>query len=118
MGHKHVCEDPELFGGREPLMSALKSGVGLQAVLFLLTACMLDGGQLFGQFLVAMIGYWIGVAFIVIRRETKTTRFDLFYVRYGSVILLVLAPAIAKLVYSIIGETPQSGLERLLHDRF
>ena len=113
-GQKHVGEIHELLGGREPLMSALKSGVGLQAILFVLTVCMLDGGQLFKQFLVAMIGYWLGVAFIVVRRKMTPTKTDLLFIRYGSVVLLVLAPAVAKLVYRIIGENTLNGLERWL----
>ena len=110
--HKHVGEDHELFGGRESLKSALKSGVILQAVLFVVTACMLDGGQLSSQFLVAMIGYWLGVAFIVARREMQPSKLDLLFIRYGSLVLLVLAPFVAKIVYRMIGESPLTGLER------
>ena len=111
---KHVGEVRELYGGRESLKSALKTGVVLQAVLFVVTACMLDGGQLFSQFLVAMIGYWLGVAFIVARRGMTPSKLDLLFIRYGSLVLLVLAPLVAKIVYRMIGESPLNGLERWL----
>jgi hypothetical protein len=112
-GQQHLGEPHALCGGRDQFMSALKSGVVLQAFLLVLTACILDGGQICSQFLVALIGYWLGVACILIRRGRTPTRTDLFIMRYGSIVLLALAPIAAELVYLVIGESTFSGLQRV-----
>ena len=112
MTHKEHPDVQELFGGREPLILALKSGVILQVFLFVLTALILDGGQIMRQFLVAMIGYWLGVALIALRRERAPTATDLLFIRYGSLVLLLLAPFVATLVYWFIGESTLNGLQR------
>jgi hypothetical protein len=114
IGQQHLGEPQILCGERDQLLSALKSGVVLQALLLVLTACILDGGEILRQFLVALIGYWLGVACILIRRERTPTRTDLFFTRYGSLVLLALAPMVAKLVYLLIGESTFSGLHRLV----
>ncbi len=99
MNSQDTVDVPESFA------SALKFGVGLQLSLLVLTALVLDGGQLGRQFMVALIGYWLGLGFITIRRKTAPSTADLFLIRYGSLALLPLAPVIAKLVYLIIGES-------------
>jgi hypothetical protein len=111
MGEKHPGDACEV-GGRESLTSSLKTGVIIQVFLFILTALMLDGGQLFRQFLLAMVGYWIGVAFIFVRRESTPKKTDHFFLRYGSLVLLLLAPMVANVIYAIVGESTLNGLER------
>jgi len=93
-------------------VSALLFGVAVQIFLFLLTSLVLDGGVLHRQYVVAMVGYWIAVAVIAVRRRAAPTRGDVAFLRYGNIGLLVAAPLIATLVYWFIGESHLSGLER------
>jgi hypothetical protein len=60
----------------------------------------------------SMIGYWIAVLAIRIRRGAAPTAGDLLFLRYGVAMLFILSFAVARLVYSIIGESPISGWER------
>ena len=110
---KQAGEQQKIAGDGKPLTSALKFGIALQLCLLVLTALVLDGGQLFRLCSVAATGYWLGVAMIVVRRKTTPTRLDLYFIRYGNLVLLVLVPLIADVVYGIIGESPFRGLERL-----
>jgi hypothetical protein len=94
----------------DPFFSAIKVGAVLQFALFVLTALTLDGGN--KLCITAMIGYWIAVALIMIRRRSKPTQGDLLFLRYGVAGLFIITLAVAKLVYSIIGESTLSGWER------
>ena len=92
--------------------AALKFGVKVQLSLLGLTILVLDGGVLTNQYATAMIGYWIAVAVLMVRRRDAPTRGDVVFLRYGNFALLVAAPLIAKVVYRVIGESPLRGLER------
>jgi hypothetical protein len=92
--------------------SALMFGVFVQFVCFLLTALVLDGGQTHREYIFGMTSYWLGVAAISIRRRTAPTTTDMLFLRYWNFALLILAPAIASLVYRVIGESSSSGLQR------
>jgi hypothetical protein len=96
---------------------ALKFGVIVQIAIFVLTALVLDGGELNRLCTIAIIGYWIGVGIILLRRDASITKIDILFIRYGVVVLLIMMPLIAKLVYGIIGESIYSGLERLTSPR-
>ncbi len=92
--------------------SAVKLGVVVQVVLFVLTALILDGGRSNKMCIVAMIGYWIVVAVMMIRRRTVPTRTDLLFLRYGMLALLAIVPLLAAAVYRVIGESHLNGIER------
>jgi hypothetical protein len=97
---------PRTESTRDPFFSAIKVGAIVQLVLLVLTALVLDGGQLNRLCVVAIIGYWVGVAVVMIRRRTSPTRVDLLFLRYGPLGLMILIPAIACAVRWIIGKSP------------
>ena len=66
----------------------------------------------FGQ--VAVVGHWLGVLIVALRRVRSLTFWDVIFIRYGGIVLFLLLGLIAPVVWSIIGESPLSGLERFL----
>jgi hypothetical protein len=65
--------------------------LALQTPIVLLFSIMLDGGYLRMFALGALAGYWLGCFLIVIRRHASATRMDLVFVRWGFLMLLVVA---------------------------
>lgn len=96
----------------DPLVQAIAVGAVTQFLLWLLTALLLDGGQLNRQCVVAMIGYWIIAAVPIVRRRKTPTKVDLLFLRWGMVPMIAVMPLIAIVVYRIIGRSHLSGLER------
>ena len=92
---------------------ALKVAIVGQVVLGILTALMLDGGRTFGFFKVALLGHWIGILMIIGRRPLAPIKWDLFFIRWGVLLLLIVAGLVAPLVWAIIGESSLSGWQRL-----
>jgi hypothetical protein len=79
----------------------------------MLTALMLDGGRTFGFFKVAVLGHWVGILMIIGRRPISPTKWDIFFIRWGVLLLLTAAGLIAPLVWAIIGDSHLSGWQRL-----
>ena len=94
------------------ILPAIKVGLIVQIVIFLLTALMLDGGETNKLCMMAICGYWIGVGSVLVRRGASPTKLDLLFIRYGMFVLFVLTPFIARIVYGIIGESPLNGWQR------
>jgi hypothetical protein len=69
---------------------AVKNAILPQILITLLLSTLLDGGTLAKIGGAAMIGFWIGVAFIMIRRPRSPSTFDLWYIRRGYYILLIV----------------------------
>lgn len=92
---------------------ALKQGLLLQIIFGVLSALILVAGDPFMLFAVALLGHWMGILMIVLRRPTSPTAVDLFFVRYGIVLLMIATVLVAPSVWSIIGESHLNGLERL-----
>jgi hypothetical protein len=92
---------------------ALKRAVLLQLVAGVLTALMLDGGRSLGFFKVAIIGHWIGILLITGRRPHSPTKVDIILIRWGALLLLLVAAGIAPFIWLMIGESHLSGWERL-----
>jgi hypothetical protein len=100
----------------EPYWPAIKDGVIVQTVLGVATALLLDGGRSLQFFTVAFICQWSVALMIVIRRKQTPTKIDLFFLRWGILILLVATGLVAPTVWRIIGESHLSGWERLWSD--
>ena len=94
------------------IVKAIWDGVLLQLLLFIFTGLILDGGQLNRMCVVAMIGYWIVAAMLIVRRRKAPTKTDLLFLRWGILPMMFAVPLIAAVVYSIIGVSHLSGLER------
>jgi len=96
----------------DSLRSAFKTAFYVHATLFVLTALMLDGGRSHQFCLIAMIGYWLAVLLLFMRRRKAPTRSDFLFIRYSVVPLWIAAPYIAEIVYRYIGESTRPGIER------
>jgi len=58
-----------------------------QVVLAVLAGLVLDMGQTVRIMAAAIIGYWIGVVIIVVRRPLSPSKGDLLFVRWGCALL-------------------------------
>jgi hypothetical protein len=88
--------------------------LAVQAFLFILTGLMLDFGRMNKLCAIVIVAQWIGFFVVLGRRPLSPTQSDLWFIRWGSVPLLLAAPWIAIRVYAVIGTSSLSGLERLL----
>jgi hypothetical protein len=72
---------------RRPVIEA----AGLSAVLLILSFMILDLGQVALASMCAMVGFWIGVLLIVLRRPRSPTKADLLIIRLGPLFFVVAA---------------------------
>lgn len=66
-------------------------------------ACCMDLGQSFRACVYASIGYWAGVAVILIRRPRAPTKSDLQFIRWGWMLIVPLGGAAFRWVWSLHG---------------
>ena len=76
-------------------VNALRTAVVLQLVLTFMLLLILDGGMIASAGGCAMVGFWAGVTWVIVRRRMNPRRGDLLYVRWGYVPLLITAVLIA-----------------------
>lgn len=74
---------------------AVWTAVVLQLGLTFLVSLILDGGKLASAGGCALVGFWAGVAMILLRRPRTPRPLDLLLIRWGYVPLLIVAVAIA-----------------------
>ncbi len=60
---------------------------GVQLAFFLLGALALDEGNMFHLFLYASLAFWAGAGLILAWRPERPTRWDLYYLKYGLIVL-------------------------------
>jgi hypothetical protein len=72
---------------------AIKLALLLQLFATLVLLTLLDGGTLAKVGGAAMIGFWTGVAFIMLRRPRNPSPLDLLYVRWGYLAMLIIGIA-------------------------
>ncbi len=65
--------------------------LGIQIILAVFFLSILDGGTLAKTAGAGMVGFWVGVCFVMVRRPRTPTGLDLFYVRWGYFLMLVVA---------------------------
>lgn len=89
-----------------PLAPALVADAKLALVqqlpLLLLTAALLDGGDLAKWTAAAVVGHWLGVAAVARKRPDYRRPTDRWYVRWASVPLIVTAWLIEPAVHRVI----------------
>jgi len=73
------------------LQSTLGWGLLMQVVLLMLTALLLDGGYCGRICGCAMVGYWLMVGWLALRRRNALTKTDAVLIRSGSSIWLAIA---------------------------
>ena len=88
-----------------PLAPAYRKSITVALVLQVLTTLLLltilDGGTLAKAGGAAMIGFWLGVALVMLRRPNMPSPFDLVYVRWGYLVMLIIAIALSPLMGSL-----------------
>jgi len=82
---------------------AMWTGLKVQAVLAVLTALMLDSGQIHREFWVAMLCQWSTVFMILVRRPMAPTKLDLAVVRYGIIPLLLIVAIVGPHFLRFLG---------------
>ena len=95
------------------LRSAFKTYLIVQLILLILTQLLLHSGHFYQFFIIALIGYWLPVLFILARRRQNPTKLDFLFVRYGVIPLWFAALFVAPIVYRFIGEGTERGIHRL-----
>lgn len=75
-------------------------GVAVQLVLFQISSLTLDHGMTNWMFLFSSVGYWTGAVLITIRRHHTPTRWDIYYLKYGLILLSFAAALILPLIWS------------------
>lgn len=73
------------------------SGI-LQLFMLLLSAIMLDGGQLSRFMILSATAYWLAVFIIMVRRNGKATRLDQFLLKWGYPLAIVLTVFVSAIV--------------------
>jgi hypothetical protein len=73
------------------LQSTLGWVLLMQVVLLMLTALLLDGGYCGRICGCAMVGYWLMVGWLALRRRNALTKADAVLIRSGSFIWLAIA---------------------------
>jgi len=79
--------------------SAIKLALLQLAPLLLLTTMLLDGGRLFQLTLMISLAYCAGVMLIAMRRRDKSTRLDLWFMKWSPVPTLLVAMALDAILY-------------------
>lgn len=63
----------------------------LQLLMLLLASLILDGGVILRLCTIAVIGHWITVLYLALRRRNKLTEVDTMLIRWGFLFFLVVA---------------------------
>jgi hypothetical protein len=74
---------------------AVMVAIVLQVVTTLLLLTILDGRTMARAGGAAMVGFWVGVGMVMLRRPRTPGRMDLLYVRWGYLILLIVGVALS-----------------------
>jgi hypothetical protein len=69
-----------------------------QVLLLGLSSLMLDGGRAFRICAIAVLAYWATSLVLAWRRPTAPTRFDLAFLRYGSLMLPIVVGSVVRIV--------------------
>lgn len=62
---------------------ALHETLGAQVIVGCLAALVLDGGVMARVVVVAMLGFWLSAAILMIRRPFEPAKYDLLFVQRG-----------------------------------
>ena len=80
---------------RKPIFEALV----LQGIVAVLSLMILDGGTTARICGIALLGFWGGTAVLILRRPIAPTTFDLAFVRFGYLPVVLLAILLVHFVW-------------------
>jgi hypothetical protein len=92
---------------------AVKAGACLDVAVLVICALLLDGGYTARCCLVSLVAKWLVTLVMVRRRVDLPSSRDLLFIRYGILVLLPVTCVLAPLVWFVIGESAERGLDRL-----
>ena len=87
----------------KPYEDAFKFSISYQLPIGILTLMTLDGGQLFRYWAVAFTAYTVSAIMIMLRKAQAPNKTDLTYLKFGSLIILIITPIIMGIVWRIKG---------------
>lgn len=79
---------------------AMFTAVGIQLVCGVLSAMLLDGGNAAAMCLATLIGFWVGVLLLMLRRPRNPSRTDLRVVQFGFLPLFGVAFVLMEIYIS------------------
>jgi hypothetical protein len=82
---------------------AVKVALVLQVLTTLVLLTILDGGTLAKAGGAAIVGFWIGVTVVILRRPKMPSTLDLLYVRWGYLVMLVIGIALSPFMGALRG---------------
>ena len=81
------------------LKSAAIEGAVIQSVLVMMSCLLLDFGVTAQISIFAAVGFWAGVALLVMRRRNVPTRTDLFFIRFGFLPVFIVAQVLVRWIW-------------------
>jgi ABC-type transport system involved in cytochrome c biogenesis permease subunit len=82
---------------------AVFCGFALQIFLLLFSSLILDGGAFLRITCVSALAFWTSVVLIVLRNPENPSKTDLEYIKYGPLLIAVLAHIIVYAVWQAKG---------------
>ncbi len=76
---------------KDPYIRPLLRALTLQLILIFFFGLVLDGGLSLQAFCYSSCGYWMGVILILVRRRASPTKGDLAFIRWGLLLVALLA---------------------------
>ena len=73
-----------------PYKESLKAALIQQGIVMLLTAGILDGGDVFAIWLIAVLAFWVGVWLVRRNRPTAPSKVDLLFIHWSYLPLCVM----------------------------
>ncbi len=86
-------------GGLAVYGPPMKTALLFQGIFLILAALVLDMGETWNATLVAMLAYWMPAGLIMARRLDRPTRIDLFFVRWGFLVIWLVTMVIGPVVW-------------------
>lgn len=86
-----------------PLPEAIKFALIQQAIVILLSAGMLDGGELAQVCLYAFFGFWGGTGVLIAKRRGALTRVDILLIRWSYIPLCIVSFFLTHWIWSLSG---------------
>jgi hypothetical protein len=86
-----------------PVRDAMKLSLIQQAVAFVFSGLVIDGGGLFLIVAFALAAFWIGALMILSRRGQQISRLDTFLLKWGFFPLCIISFFLARWIWTLRG---------------
>ena len=97
-------DGPPRDAAKAEWFEAFRFAVGQQTILLLFSALLLDGGYLFRSVVFSTGVFWAAVLAVIVldrvQRRVRRTRLDLYLLKYGIWLMLLVAQVVARILGS------------------